>query len=245
MASNPAQMKGRPAMNRPGLILSSLLVMLPLLSGCQMPDPSGKLPIPPVIDGRLSGGEWDGALEEIFAGGSTLFLAYSEGWLFIGIRMNPAVPFVVNAHMRRGDEITILHSSAALGTASYREAEAGWEQVRDFDWRCRDTSDSQPAQAERADFLQDEHWLASIVHRGDPGVMEYQIAWDGQPLQLALTLIRVDQPEIKIPWPVHLQDQAVLRPPGALPEHLRFTPEGWAWLRLTAAGDLVVDIPEP
>jgi hypothetical protein len=65
----------------------------------------------------MSTGEWDGAVVETFSDGSQLFLVHCDGYLYLAIRANTPEMIVGNVFVERGDEIAILHSSAALGTA--------------------------------------------------------------------------------------------------------------------------------
>ena len=92
---------------------------------------------PATIDGTLAAGEWDAAAVETFDDGSELLLMYASGYLYVGLRTNTPGMVVGNVFIQRGDEIAILHSSAALGTAIYQQGEGVWHQVLDFDWRCR------------------------------------------------------------------------------------------------------------
>ena len=86
----------------------------------------------PKIDGIHSPGEWDDALVETFADGSQLLLLRSGDFLYLGIKGKDAEMFSNNVYINRGDEITILHSSAALGTARYQKIDNIWSQSQDF-----------------------------------------------------------------------------------------------------------------
>ena len=137
------------------------------------------IPVPqgesPVIDGTMSPGEWENAAVETFADGSALLLMCSGGYLYLGIQATMPGMIVGNVFVDRGDEVTILHSSAALGTALYQKGEASWQQTQGFVWRCRKTDDGEAAQAERDAFLKEEHWVASNSRMGSPNELEYQI----------------------------------------------------------------------
>jgi formylglycine-generating enzyme required for sulfatase activity len=182
----------------------------------------------PSIDGRLQAGEWDNATVATFADGSELFLMYAQGYLYLGLRASTPGMIVGNIFVQRGNEIAILHSSAALGTAVYQQGEGIWHQVRNFEWRCRSIDDSPSAQAERATFLQKEGWLAANSFMGTPNELEYQIAVKEGSLRLAVNFIRADVPNVKVPWPKDLADDCILPTPGGLPVDLRFSPDEWA-----------------
>ncbi len=191
--------------------------------------PQGK---PAAIDGTLSPGEWDGAAAETFSDGSELFLMAGEGYLYLGIRANTPEMIVGNVFVARGDEIAILHSSAALGTALYEKGTGSWEQARGFTWRCRQTGDSPAAQAERNSFLQDEGWLAANARMGTPNELEYQIEAADETLRLAVNFLRASSPNLKIPWPRDLDDDCIKPTPGGLPAQLDFSPDRWATLAM-------------
>ena len=122
-----------------------------LLQGCQSISPEEPVPSltpttmeqsPPVIDGIISSGEWEDARADNFFDDSKVFLMQSEDYWYIGIRADTPDMIVVNIFIARGNEIKILHASAALGTASYQRDEDAWLLTQEFSWSCRDTSDS-------------------------------------------------------------------------------------------------------
>jgi hypothetical protein len=181
----------------------------------------------PTLDGTLSPGEWDNATVETFADGSELLLMHAGGYLYLGIRANTTEMIVGNVFIQRGDEITIFHSSAALGTAIYQKGEDHWHQVQDFTWQCRDASDSDIAQAERDAFLQQEGWVAANSRMGTPEELEYRIEIAEDALRLAVNFIRGSNPNEKIPWPAGLDDDCIKPTPGGLPPEMQFSPELW------------------
>ena len=107
----------------------------------------------PSLDGTISPGEWDTATIETFADGSQLFLMQDGEFLYAGIRANQVGMIAGNIFIQSGDEISILHSSAALGTAVYQKGDVNWHQMRDFTWCCRNTSSSASAQVENVSIL--------------------------------------------------------------------------------------------
>ncbi|MBT3391150.1 MAG: formylglycine-generating enzyme family protein [Chloroflexi bacterium] len=189
--------------------------------------------IAPVMDGTLTSGEWDVARIEAFADGSELFLMHADGYLYLGIRANTPEMIAGNVFIQRDRDILILHSSAALGTAIYRQADDYWLQAQDFDWQCRQTSSSDAARAERYVFLQDEGWVAANSRMGTPEELEYQLEITDQPLRLAASFLRASNPTKKIPWPANLEDDCIKPTPGGFPEQLNFLPEKWALLEFS------------
>jgi hypothetical protein len=130
--------------------------------------------------------------------------------------------------IERGDEIAILHASAALGTALYEQGTDSWQQTQEFVWRCRETSNSEAAQAARAAFLKEEHWVAANSRMGTPNELEYQIEVTAETLRFAVSFLRASDPNVKIPWPSDLADDCIKPSPGGLPAQLRFSPDLWA-----------------
>ena len=192
--------------------------------------PSGN---PPTIDGSITPGEWEVATVETFADGSELLLMQSEGYLYLGIRSNSPGMIAGNVFIQRNEKIAILHTSAALGTAIYQKGEETWHQIQNFTWRCRDTSNSDIAKAERDAFLLEEGWVAANSRMGTPEELEYRIEITEETLHMAVNFIRASNPNEKIPWPSHLDDDCIKPTPGGLPEDLDFSPEQWVILEVS------------
>ena len=185
---------------------------------------------PSTLNGMISSGEWDSALIETFADGSELLFMKDEEFLYVGIRAKEPGTIAGNVFIQRGDEISIMHSSAALGTAVYQRDGDSWQLVRDFNWRCRDTGDSEAAQAERAEFLHEEGWLAANGLMGTPNELEYKIKIPEQEFRLAVVFIKSTPPYEKAPWPADLDDDCVYPTPGGLPLEMHFIPQSWGSL---------------
>jgi len=245
------------------LFITSTLLILSLSSGCRAdyssptpvssdtssPAPPTKAPTPiagqttvsvprgkpPTIDGTISPGEWDNAVIETFSDGSELLLMHGEGYLYLGIRASTPEMIVGNIFIEQGDKITILHSSAALGTAIYQKEADRWQQTQEFVWRCRNTSDSEAAQAERAAFLQEEHWVAANSRMGTPNELEYQIEVTNVSLRTAVSFIRGSNPNAKIPWPNDLDDDCIKPTPGGMPAQYHFSPDKWATIDMPSS----------
>lgn len=183
---------------------------------------------PLAIDGTISPGEWDNARIETFADNSELLLMYSESYLYLAFRANTPEMIAGNIFINRDDEIAILHSSAALGTALYEKGMDSWQQTQEFAWCCRKTGNSEAAQAERDAFLNDDHWVAANSRMGSPNELEYQIELTNETLHLAVNFIKASNPNQKIPWPNDLDDDCIKPTPGGLPAQLNFSPDRWA-----------------
>lgn len=202
----------------------------PLTKQSTISVPRGKSPI---IDGTMSPGEWDGAVVKSFSDGSELFLMYSDGYLYLGIRAKTSEMIVGNIFIEHGDEIAILHSSAALGTARYQKGMGSWQQTQGFVWRCRSTDNSEAARAERDAFLKEEHWVAANARMGLPNELEFQIEMTNETMRLAVNFLTASNPNVKIPWPPDLNDDCIKPTPGGLPAQFHFSPDKWATLGIS------------
>jgi hypothetical protein len=238
-------------MNAKAKYLFMLLILLFLLPGCRgQKPPSVIIPEvprenPPSIDGILSPGEWDEALQESFTDGSRLYLLVSGDYLYLGIQVKPLDMITGNVYINRGDEISILHASAALGTAFYQKATDSWALTQSFTWSCRDSSDSKSAQAERAAFLQQEGWIGSIVGMGNFEELEYQILLTGKSMRLVAAILKESDPGKRIMWPTGVQDDTLQKFPSDMPASLSFTLEQWAEITVNPDGGIGLKAANP
>ncbi len=139
-------------------------------------------------------------------------------FLYVGIRANKSGMIAGNIFIQHGDEIQILHSSAALGTAIYHKSAESWQQIQDFFWRCRNTSNNASAQEERAEFLQNDGWLAANRRMGTPNELEYQIKIPDGDFRLAVVYIKASPPYEGIPWPPQITNDTIIPPAGGFPD---------------------------
>jgi hypothetical protein len=216
----------------------------PMINHSPIPDENGNgtetyphavrvpIGIAPTINGTLSPGEWDNASVETFDDGSQLRLLQAGDYIYIGIRAHESGLIAGNIFISHGYKIAILHSSAALGTAIYQLSVDGWQQTQDFSWRCRNTGDSEAAQAERAEFLQDEGWLAANELMGTANELEYQIKIPDQDFRFAVVYIKAAYPYEKVPESANLNDDCVQQSSSGLPLVMHFSPAQWARLEL-------------
>ncbi|MDD4902919.1 MAG: hypothetical protein PHU43_10380 [Candidatus Bipolaricaulis sp.] len=175
------------------------------------------------LDGSLGPEEWEDATSVPMSDVATLSFKYADNSLWLGIRareMGVGNLFVLNQ-----GRVRILHSSAALGTAEYTPHGDIWRLTQDFVWRCRAVGGSEAAVAERRSFLESDGWLASTAYMGNPGDLEYQVLWDGEPLCLAVLWLPVSNPGTATSWPAAILQDAI---PGRIPAIAHFTPSQWA-----------------
>jgi len=190
--------------------------------------PGSDAPLP-VLDGIISPGEWDQAAVSLFEDGSELLLMHADGFLYLAIRSNGPEMIVGNIYLQRGEKVSVMHSSAALGTAKFAWHDGAWMRTQNFTWRCRDIGFSDAAQAKRADFLQQEGWVAAISRMGTPNELEYKIGLTEEISALAVNILQELTPN---PFPAGLADDCVQAFPGGIPEEMQFSIEDWVKLEL-------------
>jgi len=213
----------------------------PLSEGSQVVEiANGNVSVPsgnsPTIDGSISPGEWDEAAVVTLTDGSDLLLMYVDDYLYLGIRSNTPEMIGANIYVEDSGKIEILHTSAALGTAVYQQGGdswqqgESWQQIEGFDWQCRNSSLSAAAQAERANYLLENHWLAANSRMGEPNELEYQIEMTGATPRIAVSVFRSSTPDERAFWPLTLDDDCIKPNPGGMPTELHFSLEQWATL---------------
>jgi hypothetical protein len=151
--------------------------------------------------------------------GATIHLMYGDETLYVAVAGHDIG--AVNVVIATDDEVRILHSSAALGSALYLLRANTWELSQGFSWCCRSTSD----ESERQALFDAESWQASIGFAGEPGVVEYAIALPWQGAALAVSSIRND--EDKGFWPAELSAEAGDQLLGVPPPERDFNIEEW------------------
>jgi Tol biopolymer transport system component len=176
----------------------------------------------PVVDGRFSVGEWDDALVTGLKNAGELRLMHANGYLYLGIRSRD-MGFGSICTIE-DNQVSILHSSAGLGTAVFVRGGEGWQRIRQFSYCCWTAN-----QGELDDFLQREGWVASVGTKGASDEMEYQIKLNDGELTLAVVYIDDFTFETALYWPDHLDDDClglalIADDP---PERLQFSPETW------------------
>jgi hypothetical protein len=211
------------------LVLTALLCLFfassLVLAGTPVPKGAA-----PVLDGTLSEGDWDVAFSVQLNSQARLLLKHSDGFLFLGIQattMGVGSPCIV-----RGEDILVLHASAALGTAIYHHDDSAWTLQQDFVWQCRTLGFSAYALDERARFLQENGWLGTIGYLGAPTQFEYQIAWGDQPLTFLFLFAEFTDKMWLLSWPISPADAAqyLTLITGPMPAEIHARLDVWATL---------------
>jgi hypothetical protein len=157
--------------------------------------------------------------------GATLRLMHHDEILYLAV-MGDAVG-AVNVVMAVDDQVSILHSSAALGSALYLATETTWVLEHGYAWCCRSKTDT----SAQVELFGDERWQANIGWVGDPGVVEYAVAFPWGGAALAVSSIRDD--DDKGYWPANLSEPARDQLLDIPPEEQAFHIEEWT--RITPA----------
>jgi len=181
----------------------------------------------PVIDGVLQPGEWDQAAPHYFEDGSELYILFSGNYLFLAIRAGFEEMIAGNVFLHDGDQISIMHTSAALGTAIYQENVDTWTKVKDFEWCCRSKMDNETARADRGTFFVQEDWIGINSFIGNQNELEFKIRLTGSEEYLAVNFLSADTPDLKLVWPIGLTDGPAQPIDGGFPDTLDFSPESW------------------
>jgi len=209
------------------LALALLLVGLVAGTTCAA-ETSQALHVPsgtaPVLDGVLSGSEWDDALTVPLADGVTLRVKHDDSFLYAGIHTETPSQVVGNVYVAQDGRVKILHASHALGDATYAWQDDAWTLERPFVWRCRALGFSDSALEERQTFLVDHGWLATVVNLGETETMEYQIAIDAEPMRMLFRFDVHGKAREILTWPA---DTDVGLEPGPLPQEAAFRPDEW------------------
>ena len=180
-----------------------------------------------MIDGVMEDGEWDNATAVNFLDNSLLLFLTDGDFLYLGIREHSGEMIAVNVFIHFENEISVFHSSAALGTAVYQKEENTWNKTRDFEWCCRQTYESDQATQELENLLTTDHWVASNSRKGIPSEVEYQIKIPGETIRMSVSFLRASDPGQKIPWPTDLNDDCILSTAGGFPQEMAFDINQW------------------
>jgi hypothetical protein len=175
---------------------------------------------PPVLDGTLSPGEWDGAAVATMDDGTDLLWLHGDGSLYVGFRHDRVG--AVNLLVDDGERVRVLHSSAALGSAIHLPAGDGtWALDQDFDWCCRNVSDTEGLDG----LWDDEGWVATIGYAGERGEVEFRVLLGEGDLRVAVSYV-VTLDEVGF-WPAGLPPEAREPLYGVREDVEVFTPDLW------------------
>ncbi len=174
---------------------------------------------PPVIDGVLDAGEWDGSTTVTMSDGSSLHWMHSNDVLYVALESSAVG--AINLAIATDDEVRILHSSAALGSALYTPGDGTWKLSHGFDWCCRSATDD----SAHLRLLDEEGWQANIGFTGDDGIVEYEVVlpWEGA----AVAVSYLTDSETSAFWPTDLSSEAREQLVGPRSDDVTFNLDEW------------------
>jgi hypothetical protein len=171
--------------------------------------------------------EWSDSLVIPIQEDVSLLLKHADGSLLLALETTAAV--AVNVLALMNDQVRIMHSSAALGMATYVQGDESWSLALDYVWRCRNRTMSAAAIAERELFLEEEGWLASITFLGAHTQMEYEIQDAAIISRIMLVIIPTASASTYTQWPSGVEQDIL---PGVLPATGRMDLSQWATLTI-------------
>lgn len=179
-----------------------------------------------VIDGTIAAEEWKSATRVELTNGGHALLQHDGTFLYVAIQ-GPRTG-IASLCMPQGNDVAILHASAALGTAVFKDGIV----TREFVWTNRDTKDT----AARDRFLAAEQWFANATPRGHVE-REMQIAIAGRkeiPLTIAFMSFAPNEEQRIHVWPAGLKDAcaSIDLAAGKTAGTLTFDRAQWGVLRL-------------
>src|SRR5215471_8411064 len=143
------------------------------------------------------------AVEAKLIGGGDLRFRLREGALYLTVN-GPARGFP-SLCIGNSREVSILHASAALGTARYRRSGESWARLNGFEWKVRDSPQSGPASSgERQGFLEQNGWVANSSHQGEPS-REFQIELLPEREYIGIAFLSVETMSVSY-WPATMAD---------------------------------------
>ena len=192
-----------------------------------------------VLDGFIQPAEW---AEAIRLGGGDVELLVQEREEVLELALRTPPVFVASLCFERGAEIHVLHSSSAVGSATYRRSGDDWHLVQPFEWRLRGTDDVAASAEEQSDHMRRFGWVATTVVVGAPGETEFRVSarfWEGGIARVAIGLLRQGHDPAVSGWPLGPgADGCTQRTTiaGPLTYLLRFSTYGWIQLALLEGG---------
>ena len=173
--------------------------LLSVLDGSQLALPRAGSP---VIDGTATDAEWNGAWRST-QGDTTLLLQHDGEDIYAAVK-SPAYA-ITSIYIARGEEVKVLHASAAIGDAVYRRnAQGAWRlQQKKFTFtRYKNPED---LLARGKEFFDEHAWLSSHMRLGAAGDTEFRL--QGRSLEgarVAVTYYDPDRRSVLLAYPTSL-----------------------------------------
>lgn len=177
-----------PFETRFGLCVAITLALVPIARlGAQA---STTLQVPQgaaTIDGRVDGTEWSNALRVEHPAGTVVRFLRDASHLYVAISSER--PGFASMCVAVGDDVHVLHASAALGAVTYRRSGETWQSADTaFLYGMRNTALDEAARSQRVAYLNEHGWVGSTVRMSDGQSQEMQIAFSrfAPPFRIAM-----------------------------------------------------------
>jgi hypothetical protein len=212
-----------------GAVAAFTLALLPIMAAHAQQPAQQDLGI--TLDGRIGEAEWKASSSRDMEGGGKVHLMVRDKLLYVGIRG----PAAGTAHVcvNSGEQVRLLHVSAAVGSATYSQGEVGWRLQSPFAWSLRDPASGGAASIERAAYLQKEGWVGTVSRMGpDREIVIDRSRFGSNRLRLAVAYIALtgdNKPGPVSRWPDtrdSCADPATIA--GPAPQNAKFLVNDWA-----------------
>lgn len=129
-----------------------------------------------VTDGKIGIAEWREAQEFSLMGGGKIFFKYDGALLHVGVRGSEKGWCHLYLSEGAGDEIRVLHASAALGAVVYSRSTSDlWQPENSFVWNLREKVFDEQTVQNLAVYLAENGWKANNNNIGGGNEIEFSI----------------------------------------------------------------------
>ena len=176
----------------------------------------------PQLDGAIGADEWKGAQQHALKGGGEVLLLQREKVLYVAVRGEKRG--IASLCVGDGNRVSVLHASAALGTAEYAREGDAWRRRANFKYEVREAASDEAKAKHRGEWA----WLANASRAGTP-VREFAIELTPERQFLAVAFVTFDGGDAIAYWPEGVRDDcAALRlAQGWAEETQTFAPATW------------------
>ena len=197
-----------------------------LLASFRVDVPGGTAP---KVDGTVEPGEWDGAWRSA-PGRPAVLLRHDGQDVYLAVTASAFA--VTSVYIVRGNQLRILHASAAIGDSTYERSGARWKVVSGFStWeRYRDAAD---LDARGPTFFAGHQWMGSHMRLGATGDTEMRLAGSLiEGARIAVTYYDPGARKLLLVFPASVAGDVTAHEiqAGYNPELLTVDPSDWAIL---------------
>jgi hypothetical protein len=211
------------------LVLTGLLVAALFAGSAAAQDIAVPRAGPIVVDGQLGEAAWQNGVSFPLAPGGEVRFVHDGSALYVGVRVPNGLLF--HLCLASGDTVRVLHSSAAIGHATFSRDGTDWSRVADFAWALRGNQPADSIAVARQAHLGSQGWVANAQGGPQPAVTEFalDLARLGAGPRIGLAVAVATNPLSPLVWPDSVQDGCGEAPLlfGTAPPRASFTPRSW------------------